>query len=295
LVSVIIPVYNRTDLLPRAIKSVLTQTYTNLEIVVIDDGSAEDIKGVLDRFDDDRIHYIRHETNRGVAAARNTGIRFAHGEYVAFLDSDDEWFERKIERQLSDLIQRGDDYQISYHAVDSYSDAKSKLVTRHTFKKEGDILQDALGACWIVLIQMLLRKDDIMKIGGFDERFRINEDWEFLISLSRNYRFAYVDEILARIHFHKKKGGRISEEYHRHGQYRKLLYQLHRGLYYENREVHAAFLSELAYYLATSGHKLEAQWFLLKEIALNPFRLDPYLKTVLMYANRFETPEWMRL
>ena len=142
---------------------------------------------------------------------------------------------------------------------------------------------------------MLLRKDDILKIGGFDERFRINEDWEFLISLARNYKFAYVDEILARIHFHQDKGGRISEKYDRHGQYRKLLYQLHRELYHENREVHVAFLSELAYYLATSGHKFEAQWFLLKEIALNPFRLDPYLKTVLMYTNRFEIPEWMKL
>lgn len=91
-------------MLPRAVKSVLDWTYGNLETVVIDDGSTEDIKGVLDRFDDDRIHYIRHDANGGVAAARNTGTRFAHGEHVAFLDSDDEWFERKIERQLSDLI-----------------------------------------------------------------------------------------------------------------------------------------------------------------------------------------------
>jgi glycosyltransferase involved in cell wall biosynthesis len=132
LISVIIPVYNRTDLLPRAVNSVLNQTYDNLEIIVVDDGSTEDIEGVLDKFDDVRIHYIRHEANRGVAAARNTGMRFAHGEYVAFLDSDDEWFERKIERQLSDLIERGDDYQISYHAVDSYSDAKSRHVTHVT-------------------------------------------------------------------------------------------------------------------------------------------------------------------
>jgi GT2 family glycosyltransferase len=196
---------------------------------------------------------------------------------------------------LSDLIDRGDDYQISYHAVDSYSDAKSRLVTRHTFKKEGDILQDALEACWIVLIQMLLRKDDIVKIGGFDERFWINEDWEFLIRLSKNYGFAYVDEILARIHFHKNKGGRISEKYKEYGKYRKLLYQLHRELYDENRRVHAGFLSELAYYLAISGHKLEAQWFLLRLISLNPFRLDPYLKIVLMYTNRFELPEWLKV
>jgi hypothetical protein len=142
---------------------------------------------------------------------------------------------------------------------------------------------------------MLLRKDGILKIGGFDERFRTNEDLEFLISLARDHRFACVDDILARIHFHEGKGGKISEKYGRHGQYRKLLYQLHRELYYENREVHVAFLSELAYYLATSGHKLEVQWFLLKEIALNPFRPDPYSKTVLMYTNRFEIPEWMKL
>jgi glycosyltransferase involved in cell wall biosynthesis len=280
LVSVIIPVYNRTDLLPRAIKSVLTQTYTNLEIVVIDDGSTEDIKGVLDKFDDVRIHYIRHEANRGVAAARNTGIRFAHGEYVAFLDSDDEWFERKIERQLSDLIQRGDNYQISYHAVDAYDDADSKVVLRSTFRAEGNILQYALEACRITLIRMLMKKDDVSRIGGFDERFRNNEDWEFLIRLSECYKFGYLDEMLARVHMHE--GDRLSQEYDEYAHCRKLLYERHRRLYENNRIAHAYFLSELASFLMIPGSRFEAQLLLLKSIVLNPFRTDPYLRTVLL-------------
>jgi glycosyltransferase involved in cell wall biosynthesis len=289
LVSVIIPVYNRMDILPRAIKSVLNQTYGNLEVIVVDDGSNEDIKGVLDAFDDERIRHTRHETNKGVAAARNTGIRSAHGEYVAFLDSDDEWFERKIERQLSDLIQRGDDYQISYHAVDAYDDSESKVILRSTFRAEGNILQYALEACRITPIRMLMKKEDVLRIGGFDERFRNNEDWEFLIRLSECYKLGYLDEVLARVHMHE--GERLSQEYDEYAHCRKLLYERHRKLYENDRIAHAHFLSELASFLMVPGSKFEAQRLLLKSIVLNPFRIDPYLRTALLYKSFLRGPK----
>jgi glycosyltransferase involved in cell wall biosynthesis len=86
--SVIIPVYNRTALLKRAVESVLRQDYTDLEVLVVDDGSVDDIKGIVDAFDDPRIRYHR-QTNQGASAARNAGIDRATGTYVAFLDSDD--------------------------------------------------------------------------------------------------------------------------------------------------------------------------------------------------------------
>jgi glycosyltransferase involved in cell wall biosynthesis len=283
LVSVIIPVYNRTDILPRAVRSVLNQTYDNLEAIVVDDGSTEDIKGVLDTFDDDRIHYIRHEANRGVAAARNTGIRSAHGEYIAFLDSDDEWFEHKIERQLSDLIDRGDDYQISYHAADFYKDADSKIAGRSAFDKEGEILQYALEQNCVGIVTMVMKRDHVLSMGGFNERFRGHEDWEFLIRLAEYYKFGYVDEILARIHIHK--GSKLSREYDKYAHYRKLLYDCHRRQYEDNRKAHAYFLSELASFLMVPGSRFEAQRLLLKSIILNPLRIDPYLRTALLYKN----------
>jgi glycosyltransferase involved in cell wall biosynthesis len=283
LVSVIIPIYNRTDLLLRAVNSVLNQTYDNLEIIVVDDGSTEEIEGVLDTLDDDRIHYIRQTTNSGVSTTRNVGIRLAHGEYVAFLDSDDEWFEHKIERQLSDLIDRGEDYQISYHAADFYKDADSRVVGRSTFDKEGNILQYVLEGNCVGIVTMFMKRDYVLSVGGFDERFRGHEDWEFLIRLAEYYKFRYVDEMLARIHIHK--GSKLSREYDKYAHYRKLLYDRHRRLYEDNRKAHAYFLSELASFLMVPGSRFEAQRLLLKSIALNPFRIDPYLRTALLYKN----------
>ena len=92
-VSVIIPTYNRAHLVGRAIKSVLNQTYRDFEIIVVDDGSTDNTKDIIKEFQkkDKRIKYIPYEKNKGGSAARNTGIKAAKGEYIAFLDSDDEW------------------------------------------------------------------------------------------------------------------------------------------------------------------------------------------------------------
>ena len=92
-VSIIIPTYNRANLLPRAIKSVLSQTFKDFELIVINDGSTDNTEEVIKKFQkkDERIKYILHKDNKGEAAARNTGIRIAKGEYIASHDSDDEW------------------------------------------------------------------------------------------------------------------------------------------------------------------------------------------------------------
>ena len=100
-ISVIIPVYNRTDLLIRALHSVSEQTRRDLEIIVVDDGSNIDIGSVLAEFHDPRLRYLRHQERRGTSAARNTGIGEARGDYLAFLDSDDFWRANKLERQLA--------------------------------------------------------------------------------------------------------------------------------------------------------------------------------------------------
>src|SRR5579859_7824272 len=111
-VSVVIPVYNRTAELRRAVRSVLAQTYADLELIVVDDASSEDIAGALDGIDDPRLKLIRKSVNQGAAAARNTGIQAATGRWVAFLDSDDEWLPQKLELQLRRLVDRPDDARI---------------------------------------------------------------------------------------------------------------------------------------------------------------------------------------
>jgi glycosyltransferase involved in cell wall biosynthesis len=124
-VSVIIPVYNRAQLLPRAIASVERQTAAHLcDIVVVDDGSTDDTPAVAARFGD-QIRYIR-QPNRGAAAARNTGIRASNGEFVGFLDSDDEWAPDKTERQLAALHRWPEAVLATGRAVARYADGRTR-------------------------------------------------------------------------------------------------------------------------------------------------------------------------
>ena len=109
-ISVIIPTYNRAHLISRSAKSVLAQTYPDFELIIVDDGSGDNTEEIIEALADPRIRYLRHESNRGVSAARNTGIRAARGDYIAFQDSDDEWLPQKLEKQLGLFEQdnRGD-------------------------------------------------------------------------------------------------------------------------------------------------------------------------------------------
>ncbi|MGL5079822.1 MAG: glycosyltransferase family 2 protein, partial [Waterburya sp.] len=104
LISVIIPTYNRADLIIRAIASVREQVYQNLEIIVVDDASDQDIAQVVQQINDSRIKYIRHQTNLGGSEARNTGIKHSQGKYIAFLDSDDVWLPNKLSSQLAAIF-----------------------------------------------------------------------------------------------------------------------------------------------------------------------------------------------
>ena len=108
LISVIIPTYNRAHLIKRSAQSVLNQTYKNLELIIVDDGSTDNTKEVIDSLNDERIVYVKQE-NHGVSSARNTGINVANGKYIAFQDSDDIWHSDKLEKQINTLKQNNAD------------------------------------------------------------------------------------------------------------------------------------------------------------------------------------------
>ncbi|PJA63262.1 MAG: glycosyl transferase, partial [Candidatus Portnoybacteria bacterium CG_4_9_14_3_um_filter_44_9] len=116
-VSVIIPTCNRPDLLPRAIKSVLSQIYQDFEIIVVDDGDKRSAENVVRQFKDNRIKYIKHVERKGGAAARNTGIKAAQGEFIAFLDDDDEWLPKKLEIQMRQFENTPNDVGFCFSAI----------------------------------------------------------------------------------------------------------------------------------------------------------------------------------
>lgn len=186
-VSVIIPTYNRTELLRQAINSVLGQTYQDLEIIIVDDASSANIKDVVASFRDKRIKYIRHETNRGSSAARNTGITTAQGDYIAFLDDDDEWRKDKLEKQLAAIRNEG------YDAVLCGALVNNRFIRRHNGNrisakdlKKGNYF-DPSG---------LLARVAVLKEILFDESLRIGEDWDVFIRIAKKYKLGFVNEPL---------------------------------------------------------------------------------------------------
>ena len=114
-ISVIIPTYNRAHLIGKAVKSVLSQTYQDFEIIVVDDGSTDNTEEIVKSFTDYKIYYICHKHNRGASAARNTGIKASRGEYIAFLDSHDEWLPEKLDKQIKTFNSESSEVGVVYN------------------------------------------------------------------------------------------------------------------------------------------------------------------------------------
>ncbi|MEM0449419.1 MAG: glycosyltransferase family A protein [Methanomassiliicoccales archaeon] len=277
LVSVIIPVYNRVDLLKRAIDSALAQTHDSLEIIVVDDASPEDVRSVLSYFHDPRINYVRCEANRGSAAARNEGIMLAKGRYVAFLDSDDEWRERKIEAQIKSLGNHGPGYGACYTESERFDDDSGRSIGFTSYGKEGYLVGDILYGTRFTLSSFIVEKSVLLELGGFDERLRLGQDWELYLRLALRTRFAYVKEPLTVYHLHK---GQISNSYERNKNYvhsLRIILEKHRELFLKDRKALANLLNQIGYYEMSCGEKAEALRHIIASIAHNPWQKAAYL------------------
>ncbi|WP_372910286.1 glycosyltransferase family 2 protein [Salinigranum sp.] len=212
LVSVVVPTYNRADSLTPTIESVLAQTVSDLELLVVDDASTDDTESVVTGYDDDRVQYLRHDENRGGSAARNTGIEAARGTYVALLDSDDLWEPRKLERQVACLESRSDDWVAAYCGYDrqrSGPDSRLRVlvdailpsVEREGMEGGEELVTESLllrGFSTGGSSTLLVRRDVVQRMGGFDESFQRQQDWEFRNRLLREGKLAYVDAVLVR-------------------------------------------------------------------------------------------------
>jgi glycosyltransferase involved in cell wall biosynthesis len=196
-VSVIIPTYNRAHLLPRAIQSVLDQTYQDCEIILVDDGSTDNTKRVVNNFKDGRIKYIRHNKNKGASAARNTGIRESRGKYVAFQDSDDEWFSNKLEQQIEAFADASPEVGVVYSGFYRVeTDKKVYLPSGRFPKKEGNIHKEILKGNFVGTPTVLVKRECFENTKYFDEDLPALEDWELWIEFSKYYSFKYIDKPL---------------------------------------------------------------------------------------------------
>ncbi|MGE5308822.1 MAG: glycosyltransferase family 2 protein [Deltaproteobacteria bacterium] len=195
MVSVIIPAYNAGRWLSSAIDSVLRQTYDEIEIIVVDDGSTDATAESLSPYFL-KITYVRQK-NSGPAAARNRGISLARGRFIAFLDADDLWLPDKLERQV-DALDR-DPAAGACHTNVDFMDERGNVVDHpdEGLEQSGMILERLL--LWksrVLLSSLLLRRECLESTGGFDETLLTGEDWHFIMRCARRNIFAYLPERL---------------------------------------------------------------------------------------------------
>ena len=202
-VSVIIPTYGRPNNLLRALKSVYNQTYSNIEIIVVDDNPPNskfrlDTEEIINNNQSSNLIYIKHKVNKNGSAARNTGILVAKGDYIAFLDDDDEFEEDKIEKQYA-FLEANKQYDACY--CRSFFYKNTKLVFKSSYNKIGDITKD------ILLLKteynsstLFFTSKSLKAINGFDESFVRNQDYEIMIRFLRNHRIGVIDEFLIKRH-----------------------------------------------------------------------------------------------
>ena len=197
-VSVILPTCNRPSLLSKAIKSVLNQSYQDFEIIVVDDGLLERAEDVVKKINDERIKYIKHEKNLGGGVARNTGIKNARGEFVAFLDDDDEWVENKLDLQIQRLKNSSHDIGFCFSAVKNIYDDKEVV----SVVEDGiiDYYEKSLSIFKGVLtVTMVVKKYVFEDVGYFDETLPSHQEAELVIRMSKKFKGIGINEPLANV------------------------------------------------------------------------------------------------
>lgn len=201
LVSVVIPVYNRLDLLKETLDSVFSQIFFDFEVFVIDDGSTESLDSIVQEYGA-RVTFIRLLHSGLPSVARNCGIKKATGQYIAFLDADDTWLPEKLKTQVQVFFNNPD---IAFVCSDAYvlkasTQAKPDvLYLKDRFEKTGLLLEDLITNNFVITSTCMVRREVLLKTGGFseDRSFRGIEDYELWLRIARQYPMQYIPIPLA--------------------------------------------------------------------------------------------------
>lgn len=275
LISCIIPTHNRSLKLKTAIETVLSQTYPNLELLIVDDQSKDDTKEVVEilQLKDNRIRYLLNP-NKGGNNARNYGITHAKGQYIAFLDDDDRWVNTKLEKQLNAFKKLGSEYGVVYCTFARKS-AGGKVLKRHPGRfsrvKNGNILNRLLKRNYITTSSLFVKAEVFQKSGMFSPTYKSFQDWEILTRIACDYHFQYLKEVL--VHLYEstdsitldKRGRVITKIMH-------LKQFMH--LYRERPQILSFRYCDLGFTLLKLKRDRFARFFLLKSLQYNRLNLE---------------------
>jgi glycosyltransferase involved in cell wall biosynthesis len=194
MISVIIPTYNRPNLIGRSLESVLGQTFKELEIIVVDGSNNDETRRIISRYSDQRINYLKIK-NISAAHSRNIGIHYAKGDYVSFNDDDDIWCDDKIERQLAHFKDKVSTRVVYSTFCKTIGKRTRKSPDRTVLTKCGNIFDEVLTRNFVGLPTIMLPLSCCQNV-MFDENLRCLEDWDWVIRLAKLYEFQFIDDSL---------------------------------------------------------------------------------------------------
>jgi len=276
-ISIIIPTYNRADLLPQAIDSVLKQTYRNWETMIVDDGSTDETEKVVKKYRDSRIHYIAHQSNLGSSSARNTGIKKTKGQFIAFLDSDDEWLSEKLACQMQVFKNKSNHCGVVYtggYMVKNNKEilAKSVEINLNNFY-EKILFKNIVGSSTV-----LIKRECFDKVGLYDVSLINYQDWDMWIRISKYYQFILVNLPLIKYHIHPDQ---LSENLAGIIEARKRILFKHRNELKKRRFVYSHHYYRIGNLSCLLGEIEEGRKFISQGISIYPYHLKYYLSLFL--------------
>lgn len=278
IISVIIPTYNRGHLIERSIHSVLSQTYRDFELIIVDDGSTDNTAEIIRSYNDDRVRYIRHDTNMGVAVARNTGIKAALHDYIAFQDSDDQWFTDKLAKQIAAFDEAGPEVGVVYSGVWYIEGARKRYVAYPDSRnKDGDLHKSLLKLGYICFMASVIRKECFERAGLFDETLPASEDWEMWIRISRHYHFKCVDEPVGNVYC---APGTLSTNYYAYHQALYKILNKHIEDFKSVTDLYSRYSSAVGIYLCLTGRYSQGREYIANAIRSNPINIVAWIAAV---------------
>ncbi|WP_435345946.1 glycosyltransferase family 2 protein [Haloarchaeobius sp. HRN-SO-5] len=278
--SVVIPTYNRCGSIERAISSVLSQTVDDFEIIVVDDGSDDDTVAVVESYADDRVQLVRHEQNRGANAARNSGVKHASGEYISFLDSDDELHPEHLARVRDRLAESTDQCVGAFTSFERLIDGTVAGISRAPDAEVGvDYLSDgnAIGT-----LSCTTFESQLLEAGGwFDEQLLASQDLDFYLRVLESNTMVGIDEVLVSKHVFDENIGSC---------YRRKRQGFDRVLEKHEEKLSNAYISHqyrvLGRLQAQKGNMLPARTLFRKSMAENRYNLGSACLYLLSFLGR---------
>ena len=285
IVSVVIPAYNAQGFIADAVRSALAQTYRDLEVIVVDDGSTDGTLTELEGFGD-RIR-VHQQANQGVAAARNAGAQMAHGGWIAFLDADDLWLPHKLERQLAaGAAPMLFTDRLNIGARGDLPEVQSEV----TPMRGGDLFTVLLGeGNFITNTSVMMRRALFETMGGFYTGLNGTEDWDLWIRVAERHEIGFVDEPLVRYRFHP---GGLSRNFAKMG--RERLHVIARALdlprgreldWRTRRRIWAETWRTNGYEAGRAGARKQALLDYARAAAAWPLELQPFKEAVKVCLN----------